>query len=120
MTLRKVTLRAARLLFGIGLVVAVSALAEHASAQPYYYSCPPGYYYLAGYGCAPLSYAYGPPYYTYPNSGFDFFYGGNWGGYGYGYPGYYGGRGYYGGGRGYSGGRGGHAYSGGHGGQGRR
>jgi hypothetical protein len=108
MMLRKVTLRAARLLFGIGLVVGVSALAEHASAQPYYYSCPPGYYYLAGYGCAPLSYAYGPPYYSYPNFGFNFFYGGNWGGYGYG------------GGRGYYGGHGGHAYSGGHGGRGRR
>ena len=97
MSVRDVASRAARLLCGIGLVVAVSAIPEHASAQPYYYYCPPGYYYLAGYGCAPLSYLYGPPYYAYPNYGFGFFYGGNWGGYGYGYRGYYGGRRFYGG-----------------------
>jgi len=96
--LRKVRSRAAHLLYGIGLLAAVSAIPEHASAQPYSYQCPPGYYYLAGYGCAPLSYLYAPPYYAYPDYGFGFFYGGNWGGYG---------RGYGGGGRGLSGGRGG-------------
>ncbi len=88
--------RAVRLLCGIGLVIAASAISERASAQPYYYQCPYGYYYLAGYGCAPLSYYYGPPYYAYPNFSFGFFYGGrHWGGwprYGYGGHRYYSGR----------------------------
>jgi hypothetical protein len=85
--------RAARLLCGIGLVIAASTISERASAQPYYYQCPYGYYYLGGYGCAPLSYYYGPPYYAYPNFSFGFFYGGRgWGG----WPHYgHGGRGYY-------------------------
>lgn len=73
------TWRAIRFLCGVGLVIAVSAMSERASAQPYYYQCPYGYYYLAGYGCAPLSYYYGPPYYAYPNFSFGFFYGGRWG-----------------------------------------
>ncbi len=96
---------AVRLLCGIGLVIAASAISGRASAQPYYYQCPYGYYYLAGYGCAPLSYYYGPPYYAYPNFSFGFFYGGHWGN----WPRY----GYYGGGRPYY--RGGHpSYRGGH------
>lgn len=89
--------RAVRWLCGIGLAIAAMAISEHASAQPYYYQCPYGYYYLQGYGCAPLSYYYGPPYYAYPNFSFGFFYGGrNWGGwprYGYGGHRYYGQRG---------------------------
>ena len=92
----KIIPRAARFLCGIGLVIAASAISERASAQPYYYQCPPGYYYLAGYGCAPLSYYYGPPYYAYPNFSFGFFYGGRWGGGWGGWPGYrygYGGHG---------------------------
>ena len=87
----RIVSRAVRFLCGIGLVIASSAISERASAQPYYYQCPPGYYYLAGYGCAPLSYYYGPPYYAYPNFSFGFFYGGRWGGapyYRYGYGGH--------------------------------
>jgi hypothetical protein len=102
--IRKQTVsRAVRLLCGIGLVIAVSAVSERASAQPYYYQCPPGYYYMAGYGCAPLSYYYGPPYYAYPNFSFGFFYGGrHWGGWprsGYGGRGFYRGGGHPRGGR---------------------
>jgi hypothetical protein len=65
-----------RLALGIvGLVVAASCIPEPAAAQIYYYQCPPGYAYRAGYGCLPLSYFYGPPTYVYPNYGFGFFYG---------------------------------------------
>ncbi len=99
--------RAVRLLCCVGLVIAASAISERASAQPYYYQCPYGYYYLQGYGCAPLSYYYGPPYYAYPDFSFGFFYGGRGGRWG-GWPGH----GYY-GGRGYSGGHG-HPSGGGH------
>ena len=99
--------RAVRLLCGLGLAIAASAISQGASAQPYYYQCPYGYYYVAGYGCAPLSYYYGPPYYAYPNYSFGFFYGRRWGG-GGGWPGhgYYGDRGH----RGNSGSRGGHPH----------
>lgn len=59
----------------VGLVLAGSFAAEPATAQVYYYQCPPGYAYRVGYGCYPLSYFYGPPTYVYPGFGFNFFYG---------------------------------------------
>ena len=59
----------------VGLVIAASCISEPAAAQVYYYQCPPGYAYQAGYGCLPLSYFYGPPAYVYPNFSFPFFYG---------------------------------------------
>lgn len=75
-------------------------ITQPASAQVYG-QCPAGYYYVPNYGCAPLSYVYGYPYCGYPYYygypycgypyfGFDFFYGGHWGGRGgrgYGYHG---------------------------------
>lgn len=66
------------LLLAIGLAVAVGAASQGAYGQAYY-ACPPGYYWSPGYGCLPLSYFYGPPYYVYPDFGFGFFYGGVWG-----------------------------------------
>jgi hypothetical protein len=78
------------------------------------YVCPPGYYYDPTYGCVPNGYFTGPPYYAYPDFGFDFFYGGGWGGRG---RGGYGGGGFHGGGGGHGGG-GFHGGGGGHGGGG--
>lgn len=65
----------------IGLAIAVDAMSESAHAQVY---CPAGYYWDPNYGCLPLSYFYGPPYYVYPDYGFGFFYGPGFRGYGYG------------------------------------
>jgi hypothetical protein len=111
--MRQVNILPRTILFlgSFAIVIAASAIYQRASAQ-YDYQCPDGYYYLAGYGCAPLSYSYGPPAYVYPDSGFGFFYGGGWGG----------GRGFRGGGGGHGGGGhggGGHG-GGGHGGGGHR
>ena len=68
--------------------------------------CPVGYYYIEGYGCAPLSYYYAP--YAEPDLGFGFFYGGGWGrGYNWGRGGAYRGGGvYHGGGAPHGGGSG--------------
>ncbi|MFI4948247.1 MAG: hypothetical protein ACHQC9_05560 [Alphaproteobacteria bacterium] len=90
----KILPRTVLLLGSFALLVAASAISQRASAQ-YAYQCPAGYYYVAGYGCAPLSYYYGSPGYIYPDTGFGFFYGGGWGG---GYRGGGWGRGYHGGG----------------------
>jgi len=95
----------------IGLVIATSAIPQRASAQ-YAYQCPAGYYYLAGYGCAPLSYYYGDPGYASPDVGFGFFYGGGFGG-GRGSGGGRGGGGGAHGGGGHGGGGGGHGGGGG-------
>jgi hypothetical protein len=103
----------------LGLAAGTSLATSPASAQDYV--CPDGYYYIAGYGCAPLSYYYGDPNVV-PDLGFGFFYGGGWGGRG----GYYRGGGYHGGGYhgggyhggGYHGGGGFHGGGGSHGGGG--
>ncbi len=107
----KILPRTILFLGSIGLAVVALAMGQRADAQ-YAYQCPAGYYYLAGYGCAPLSYYYGSPSYVYPDLGLGFFYGGGWGR-------GYGGRGYGGGWRGGGGfhGGGGHG-GGGHGGGG--
>jgi hypothetical protein len=108
----KILPRTVLFLGSLALAVAACAISQRASAQ-YDYQCPVGYYFLAGYGCAPLSYYYGSPGYVYPDTGFGFFYGGGWGrGYrGGGWGGGYHGGGHGGGGHGGGGGRGG----GGHG-----
>jgi len=99
-------IRRAMLIFGgIALVIAAAVTTiECASAQitaQVTIVCPDGYAYLEGYGCEPLSYFYGPPYYAYPNYGF--FYGGPWWGWGNAWRGY-GGHGFGGGGHGGGGG----------------
>lgn len=66
------------ILLGLGAAFAWLVLPAPARAQ-YGYQCPPGYYYDSNYGCVPPGYFYGPPYYAYPDLGFDFFYGGGWG-----------------------------------------
>jgi hypothetical protein len=96
----------------LALVVAALAIGQRASAQSDY-QCPDGYYYIASYGCAPLSYYYGDPGSVFPDTGFGFFYGGGFG------RGVGAGRGFHGGGEhggGFHGG-GGHG-GGGHGGGG--
>lgn len=73
---------AAAVSLGMGLALAGIAAPTSAVAQytyPYAYTCPPGYYYDPVHGCVPAVYLYGPPYYPYPDFGFDFFYGGGWG-----------------------------------------
>ena len=97
----KISPRTILFLGSLALAAAGLAVGQRASAQ-YTYQCPAGYYYLAGYGCAPLSYYYGTPDYAYPDSGFDFFYGGGWGrGRGFrGGGGFHGGGGHGGGGHG--------------------
>ncbi|HTQ34831.1 MAG TPA: hypothetical protein VMI30_11715 [Stellaceae bacterium] len=88
--------------FALGaLGLATALLAGSAHAQ---YYCPAGYYYLDGYGCAPLGY-YSAPSVIVP--GFGFYYGGGWG------HGWHGGGGHGGGGHG-----GGWHGGGGHGGGG--
>jgi hypothetical protein len=85
MTQFKISSRA--LLGAIGVAVAALAGLKPGHAQ---YVCPDGYYFVEGYGCAPLPYFYGEPTFIYPYSGFGFFYGGRgWGGghYYYGHPG---------------------------------
>lgn len=63
-------------LTAIGLAVGADAISESAYGQPYpYYQCPAGYYWDPYYGCLPVNYIYGPPYYAYPDLGFGFFYG---------------------------------------------
>lgn len=104
------------ILSGIGLAAGGLVLCAPARAQNVYqygYTCPPGDYYYPNYGCVPPGYYYPPPYYVYPDFGFDFFYGGGWGRR---WGGYYGGGGYRGGG--YRGGGGGYHGGGGHGGGG--
>jgi hypothetical protein len=79
-------------------------------------SCPYGYYYVAGYGCAPLSFA-DPSVDVLPDTGFGFFYGGGWGRGGYRGGTFHGGGAFHGGGGGFHGGGGGfHGGGGGHGG----
>ena len=56
-----------------GLLFAADAVSGSAEAQAYV--CAPGYYFDPYYGCLPLNYFYGPPYYVYPDYGFGFFYG---------------------------------------------
>ena len=76
MTRAKILQRALLFLTAIGLAVGGDAISESAYGQPYpYYQCPAGYYWDPYYGCLPLSYFYGPPYYAYPDLGFGFFYG---------------------------------------------
>lgn len=87
-----------RLKFAAAIAIALAGTAISGQAQAQVY-CPPGYYYDPYYGCAPLAYFYGPPYYAYPDLGFSFFYG----------PGFYYGRGYY---RGYGRGFGGRGFGG--------
>jgi hypothetical protein len=104
----------------LGALGVACATAAPPSAQAQDYVCPDGYYYVEGYGCAPLSYYYGPD--IVPDLGFGFFYGGRWGG-GYRGNGFHGG-GFHGGfhGGGFHGGGGGgfHGGGGGHGGGGHR
>jgi hypothetical protein len=58
-----------------GLVAASSACAQYGG-----YVCPPGYIYDPYYGCVPVGYLNTPPYYyAFPDFGFDFLYGGEWG-----------------------------------------
>lgn len=105
---------AAKVTLILGLGAALSGISSIPAAQAQD-ECPTGYYYDPSYGCVPDSYLTWP-YYTYPDYGFDFFYGPGWGG-GWGgrtYRGYPSGGGYRGGGH-PSGGRGG---GGGHGGDG--
>jgi hypothetical protein len=113
----KILPRTILFLGSLALVIAALAVGQRASAQ-YDYQCPAGYYYIADYGCAPLSYYYGEPGYVYPDTGFGFFYGGGWGrgrGFGAGREfhggghggGFHGGGGHGGGGQG-GGGHGGH------------
>jgi len=73
----------------ISLAGAIAALLAGGSAliaptvparAQYGYVCPRGYHYDPTYGCVPYGYFGGPPYYAYPDFGFDFFYGGGWGG----------------------------------------
>lgn len=68
--------------FGITLAVAGVVRSTPAPAQcippPGVYQRPPGYYYYPNYGCAPVGYFYGLPYYAYLDFGFDFFYGPGW------------------------------------------
>lgn len=66
------------ILLGISVAFAGCMLSVPAHAQ-YGYQCPPAYYFYPGYGCVVPGYFYGPPYYAYPDFGFDFFYGGGWG-----------------------------------------
>jgi len=93
-------LRRAMLIFSIVFAITTAATSNDASAQVTIV-CPPGYAYLAGYGCEPLQYFYGPPYYTYPDYGFGLFYGRRGWGRGFG------GRGFGGHGFGHGGGHGG-------------
>ena len=102
--------KAALILSALGLAAATLS-ATPAQAQDYI--CPDGYYYIEGYGCAPLGYYYGP---TIITPGFGFYWGGGWGRYhgwhGGGYHGGYHGGGYHGGGGGHGGGF--HGGGGGH------
>jgi hypothetical protein len=119
---RRTTLAgAAGILLGSALGLAGSALTAPALAQ-YDYTCPAGYYYDPADGCVPYGYFTGPPYYTYPDYGFGFFYGGGFGqrwghagghGGGHGGGGFHGGGGHGGGGHG-GGGHGGGGHGGGH------
>lgn len=70
-------------------LAAVAATGQPAQAQ---YICPPGYYYIQNYGCAPLSY-YSEPTIIAPGLGLFF-------GWGYRGGGWYGGGGHRGGGHG--------------------
>lgn len=65
--------RALLFLSASALLFATDAVTPSADAQGYV--CPPGYYFDPYYGCLPLNYFYGPPYYVYPDFGFGFFYG---------------------------------------------
>jgi hypothetical protein len=94
----KILLRVLLLLGGIALGACTALNPNPAGAQ---YVCPDDYYYVEGYGCAPLPYYYSEPTYIYPYSGFGFFYGGSgWGrrGYYYGHGGGFHGGGFHGGG----------------------
>lgn len=68
----------ALLALGIGVALAGCVVA---APGPVPLACPAGYYFDPDYGCVPPAYLYGPPYYAEPGVGFDFFYGGRWGGY---------------------------------------
>jgi len=69
----KILPKAMLFLVAIGLAIAVDTLPQNAFAQDDY-ECPPGYYWDPDYGCLPVGYFYGPPYYVYPDLGFGFFY----------------------------------------------
>jgi hypothetical protein len=86
MNQRSILAYAAAVSLGMGIAFAGIVTSRPAHAQ-YVYACPPGYYYDPTYGCVPAAYLYGPPYYAYPDFGFDFFYGGGWGGGYRGHPG---------------------------------
>ena len=101
----------------LGIAAAGSMLSTPARAQ-YPYPCAPGYYYDPYYGCVLPNYYNAPPYYAYPEYGFDFFHGGGWGGY-YGHgggPAYRGGAPHGGAAPHDGGGHGGGGHGGGHGG----
>ncbi|HUK61377.1 MAG TPA: hypothetical protein VLV50_19250 [Stellaceae bacterium] len=82
----KMLARALFLVSALALVFAADAVSGRASAQVV---CAYGYYWDPVYGCVPVPYFYGPPYYAYPDLGFGFFYGPAWRGghyHGYGPP----------------------------------
>lgn len=71
---------ASTFLIFLGIAGSGAGLPTLAHAQ-YPYQCAPGYYFAPYYGCLLLNYNYAPPYDAYPEFGYDYFYGGGWGGY---------------------------------------
>jgi len=64
-SLRKMAALISGMMLGLGLL----ALGGATRADAQTYVCPPGYYFLANYGCYPMNgyvYAPPPPYYYYP------------------------------------------------------
>lgn len=72
MTRARIFPRGFAALAAIWLVVAA---ASGCTQDQGYAECSAGYYWYSPYGCVPLGYFYGPPYYAYPDFGFGFFYG---------------------------------------------
>jgi hypothetical protein len=67
---------AAALLFFALAAMNTTFNTARAQITPY---CGLNMYWDPNYGCLPLTYFYGPPYYAYPSLGFRFFYGPGWG-----------------------------------------
>jgi hypothetical protein len=87
MTRRKSLLGKIALLGGMALSSGLVALSGSTPAKAQTYACPPGYYFLANYGCYPFGgysyyapppgYYYAPnPYYAYPQYGVTLQFGG--------------------------------------------
>lgn len=68
MTQARIFPRGFAALAAIGLVVAAASGCTQGQG---YAECSAGYYWYSPYGCVPLGYFYGPPYYAYPDFGFN-------------------------------------------------